>query len=99
MTEPEWRRLVIEMLQEEEVTQQEKDTIVAYLAKALPKRVNVNKGSEQDLQLVLEVTPTQAAAIIAYRQSNGGFKSIDDVKKVPGVDGGKVEGMKERVEF
>ena len=99
MTEPEWRLLVIEMLQEEEVTQQEKDSIVAYLAKALPKRVNVNKGSEQELVLVLEVTPAQAAAIVGYRLGSGGFKSIEDLKKVPGVDGGKVEGMKERVEF
>jgi len=99
MTELEWRRLVTEMLQEEDVTQQEKDSIVAYLAKALPKRVNVNKGTEQELVLVLEVTPEQAAAIVAYRKGNGGFKTIDDLKKIPGMDGGKVDGMKERIEF
>ena len=99
LTEPEWRLLVIEMLQEEEVTQQEKDSIVAYLAKALPKRVNVNKGTQQDLQLVLEVTPAEAAAIVGYRLGNGGFKTIEDLKKVPGVDAGKLDGMRERVEF
>ena len=99
LTEPEWRRLVIEMLQEEEVTQQEKDAIVAYLAKALPGKVNVNRGTAQELQLVLEVTPAQAAAIVAYRTGSAGFKSIEDLKKVPGVDGEKVEAVKERVEL
>ena len=98
LTEPEWRRLVIEMLQEEEVTQAEKDSIVAYLAKALPKRVNVNKGSAEELVLVLEVTPAQAAAMVAWRAGNGGFKILEDLKKVLG-EGGKVEGMREWVEF
>jgi len=97
LTEPEWRRLVIGMLQEEEVTQAEKDSIVAYLAKALPKRVNVNKGSAEELVLVLEVTPAQAAAMVAWRAGNGGFKSLEDLKKVLGD--GKVEGMKGWVEF
>ena len=98
LTQPEWQRLVIEMLQEEEVSQQEKDAIVAYLAKALPKKVNVNRGSEQDLQLVLEITPAQAAAILRARPA-GGFKTIEDLKKVPGIDGAKLEAMKDRLEF
>ena len=81
------------MLQEEEVTQQEKDTIVAYLAKALPKKVNVNKGSAQDLQLVLEITPAQAAALIAARP----FKAVEDLRKL--VDSSKLESEKDRLEF
>jgi DNA uptake protein ComE-like DNA-binding protein len=97
LTEPQWQRLVIGMLQEEEVTQAEKDSIVAYLAKALPKRVNVNKGSAEELVLVLEVTPAQAAAMVAWRAGNGGFKGLEDLKKVLGE--GKVDGMKGWVEF
>ena len=93
------------MLQEEmDVTQAEKDQIVDYLAKAFPgqidiKKVNVNTGAAKEIETTLELSPENAAAIVRYREQNGAFKTIDDLKKVPGVDAAKIEAKKDRLEF
>ena len=102
MSKPEWKAKVTEMLQEEtDVTDEEKDAIVEYLAKNFPKpeKVNVNKASAKEIALVLEMAPKDGDAIVAYREKNGAFKSFDDLKKVPTVDAGKIEARKGRIEF
>lgn len=104
-TKPQWQDKVLEMLQEEmDVTQAEKDQIVDYLAKAFPgqidiKKVNVNTGAAKEIETTLELSPENAAAIVRYREQNGAFKTIDDLKKVPGVDAAKIEAKKDRLEF
>jgi len=40
-----------------------------------------------------------AEAIVAYRQANGDFKTLDDLKKVPGLDAVKVDAQKTRITF
>ena len=44
--------------------------------------VNINTASVAELDAVKGVTPRQAAAIVDYRDKNGPFKSVDDLKKV-----------------
>ena len=61
--------------------------------------VMVNKAPADELQLALDVPPEIAAAVVNYRQGNGPFKTIDDVKKVPGIDAAKVDAAKNRVVF
>lgn len=61
--------------------------------------VNVNSASEAELELALQISRKEAIAIVEYRDKNGKFKSIDDLKKVPGVDTKKVEANKSRVSF
>jgi competence protein ComEA len=99
-TRAEWKDKVLEMLQEEpDVTEMEREQIVEYLTRNFGKRVNVNKAAAKEIEAGLEITAKDAAAIVAYRESNGGFKSLDDLKKVPGLDGRLVELNKRRVEF
>jgi competence protein ComEA len=59
----------------------------------------VNKAPADELQLALDTTPEVAAAIVRYRQEKGPFKTIDDVKKVPGIDAAKVDAAQTRVVF
>ena len=73
-------------------------TIINYLATLLG-RVNVNKALEPDIEAVLELTPTEASAIVSYRTQSGEFKALDDLKNVPGLDFGKVETKKDRITF
>jgi len=40
-----------------------------------------------------------AAAIVAYRQKNGAFKTLEDLKKVPALDAAEVESKKDRLDF
>jgi competence protein ComEA len=99
-TKPEWQAKVLEMLQEEpDVTQPERDKIVDYLARAFPKHVNVNAAGSNELETVLEISTKEADAIVSYRQQKGAFKNVDDVKKVPGVEAGRIEAAKNRLEF
>jgi competence protein ComEA len=99
-TRAEWKDKVLEMLQEEpDVTEKEREQIVDYLARNFTKRVNVNKATAQEIETGLEISAKEAAAIVAYREKNGGIKSLDDLKKVPGLEARVVESNQRRVEF
>ena len=37
--------------------------------------------------------------LIQYREKNGPFKSIADLKKVPGIDPAKIDAKKDRITF
>lgn len=69
-----------------------------YAADEVPK-INVNKARAIDLESGLSLKRSQATAIIRYREANGPFKSIDDLKKVPGIDIEKIEAKKDRLVF
>jgi competence protein ComEA len=77
--------------------------VVEYLAKNYPAddvpRINVNKARAIELESGLSLPRSQAALIIQYRAKNGDFYSIDDLKKVPGVDTAKIEAKKDRLVF
>ncbi len=64
-----------------------------------PPKVNVNKASAQDIETMLQLTGKEAAALVHYREQNGKFKTLDDVKKVPGLDAAKLDSAKDRVVF
>jgi competence protein ComEA len=62
-------------------------------------RININKCRAIDLESGLSLRRSEAAAIIEYRDKNGPFKSIEDLKKVPSIDLGKIEAKKDRLAF
>lgn len=62
-------------------------------------RINVNKAHAIDLESGLSLKRSEAAAIIEYRTKNGPFKSIEDLKKVPGIDPARIEAKKDRLSF
>lgn len=103
-TKEEWQAKVTEMLQEEpDVTEQERETIVTYLAAHFPKdqaaKVNVNQASAKDLAATLELSMKDAEGIVRYRDEKGNFKTVDDLKKVPGLDAAKIDTKKDSLEF
>ena len=74
-------------------------TIVDYLSKYQGPEVNVNKASADDLQKQLEITSTEAAAIVKTRTDKGDFKGWDDLQKVSGLDAKKLEPLKGRIVY
>lgn len=77
--------------------------VLDYLSKNFgpeaPAPVNVNKATSVDLESSLVLTKTEAAAIIQYRTAKGPFKSLDDLKNVPGLDYKKIDAKKSRITF
>ncbi|MEW6189355.1 MAG: helix-hairpin-helix domain-containing protein [Actinomycetota bacterium] len=59
--------------------------------------INLNTASVEQLDQLPRIGPVLAQRIIEYRQSNGGFKSIDDLQKVEGIGPKKFEQIKDRV--
>jgi competence protein ComEA len=100
-TATQWELKVIEMLQEEaDVTDEERAQILAYLsAHFKPSKINVNRANADDLVPMLEISKKEAEAIVQFRKQNGAFKSIDDLKKVPGIDAARLDAGKDRLEF
>jgi competence ComEA-like helix-hairpin-helix protein len=99
-TKADWQSKVLEMLQEcPDVAQDERDRIVEYLAKSFPKHVNVNTAAAKDIQVALELSAKDAEAIVKFRDQKGKFRNADDLKKVPGIDGAKIENVKKRLDF
>jgi competence protein ComEA len=61
--------------------------------------LNVNKARAIEFESALSLPRSQAALIVQYRAKNGDFHSIDDLKKVPGIDATKIEAKKDRLVF
>lgn len=84
-------------------TDQEFQAVVDYLARNYPgeglPRINVNTATSIELESGLTLRRSEAAAVIQYRTKNGKFKSIEDLKKVPGLDAAKIEAKKDRLAF
>lgn len=77
--------------------------VFEYLVKNYPgeeiPKINVNKATAIELESGLTLRRSQAKAVIEYRDKNGNFKSIADLKKVPGLDPEKIEEKKDRIVF
>jgi competence protein ComEA len=57
--------------------------------------VNVNTAPQIDLEAVAGLLRREAAAVIEYREKNGPFKSLDDLKNVPGLDFSKIDSRRD----
>jgi competence protein ComEA len=98
-TRQEWSEVIDQMARfGADATDQEFDQILAYLAKHFSP-IRVNKAAAKDLEGLLEVPANVAEAIVTYRLGNGDFKTVDDLKKVPELDGSKIEALKARIVF
>jgi competence protein ComEA len=58
-----------------------------------------NKATAKELEATLDVPAAVAEAIVAYRGEKGEFKTVEDVKKVPGLESATIEARKARIVF
>ncbi len=63
------------------------------------KRVNLNTADARRLEELPGIGPTLAGRIVAYRDKHGGFRSVDELKKVSGIGNKKFEELRELVEI
>jgi competence protein ComEA len=61
------------------------------------KPLNLNTATSIDLESITLFLRKESAAWIAWRAKNGPCKTVDDLKKVPGVDFKKIDERRERL--
>lgn len=60
-------------------------------------RVNINTATEADLQTISGIGPSKAQKIIAYRESNGPFKTVEDLCNVSGIGEKTLENIRDQI--
>lgn len=60
-----------------------------------PLPLNLNTATQIDLEAAGGLLRREAAAVIQYRQKNGRFKSLDELKSVPGLDFKKIDSRRD----
>ncbi|NOT24765.1 MAG: hypothetical protein HOP16_01570 [Acidobacteria bacterium] len=99
MTVPNWIATIESMKEfgataSDEDFQTVKDYIVVNFA-----LLEVNKASAKDISQVLRVDEKVAADVVAYREKQGPFKTVDDVKRAPGLDAATLDALAPRLMF
>ncbi len=86
-----------------EISADEIVAIVNYLAVAFPAAeltpLNMNKARAIQMESRLSLKRSEASAIIRYRREHGAFASIEDLKKVPGIDFAKIVAKQDSLVF
>ena len=59
--------------------------------------IDINSASAEDLEKIKGIGPMIAARIVEYRDQNGAFVSIDDIKNVKGVGVALFEKIKNKI--
>lgn len=62
-----------------------------------PGPINVNLANAQTLQSLPGIGPVLAGRIVAYRESNGPFGSVDDLLSVSGIGPSRLADLREKV--
>lgn len=99
-----WQRTVEKMVSfGMKATDTDLNTMIDYLTRSYPAddvpRLKVNTAEAIEFESILSLRRSQAAAVIKYREKIGKFKTIADLKKVPGIDPAKIEAKKDRLIF
>ena len=75
----------------------EEDVEYLLSEKSGSSKININTAKLEELQNIPGVGPSIAQAIIDYREENGKFMNIEDIKSVSGVGESKYKKMEEYI--
>jgi competence protein ComEA len=60
-------------------------------------KININSAAKQELDQLPGVGAAMAERIIEYRNNHGGFRNLEDLKKVNGIGEAKFEKIKDKI--
>ena len=60
-------------------------------------KVNINTADKDELCTLYLIGESRALSIISYREANGNFKSIDEIKNVKGIGDAIFENIKDKI--
>ena len=102
LTRDGWQEVVAKMVSlGAKASPDELEQVTDYLAENFKgeaaKPINLNSATSVELESVAALLRKEAAAWIAYRTKNGPCKTLDDLKKVPGVPFKKIDERRDRL--
>lgn len=86
-----------ENFKEQYITKENAEGIVESTNSDNKSKININTGDITELSNLPGVGSSLAQKIITYRQTNGKFKTIEDLKNVSGIGDKKYESLKEYI--
>ncbi|MDL2296118.1 helix-hairpin-helix domain-containing protein [Lachnospiraceae bacterium OttesenSCG-928-E19] len=60
-------------------------------------RVNLNTASKEELMTLTGIGEAKAIHIIEYRETNGGFRNIEEIKNIPGIKEGVFKKIEDQI--
>ena len=82
---------------EEYINEEAGEGVIPEESKVNKEKVNINTAKQTELETLNGIGPSTALKIINYREQNGQFKEIEDIKNVPGIGESKFEAIKEDI--
>ena len=61
------------------------------------EKVNINSATQTELETLSGIGPSIALKIITYRNENGKFKTIEDIKNVSGIGESKFKQIENEI--
>jgi competence protein ComEA len=100
LTREGWEEVIADMIKRgAKGTGEEFGAVLEYLAANFlgeaPRPLNINRATNIELESVAGLTRKEAAAVLAYLDTVGVCKSLDELKKVPGLDYKKIDARKD----
>ena len=66
-------------------------------SEATDTKISINKATVKELQKLDGIGESKAEAIVKYRENNGEFKKIEDIKNVSGIGDSAFEKIKDKI--
>ena len=60
-------------------------------------KININTAPAEELDKLPNIGPARAADIIAYREENGSFETIEEIKNIKGIGDKSFEDLKDLI--
>ena len=61
------------------------------------QKININTATQTELETLPGIGPSTSLKIVNYREENGKFKNIEDIKEVSGIGDAKYESIKDLI--
>lgn len=62
-------------------------------------KVNLNTAGKEELMTLPGIGESKAESIISYRESSGGFKSIEDIMQIEGIKEGVFKKIRDKIKI
>lgn len=90
-------QIYIPSMQEKDLKETKESSVTGSGEEVTEKKININLASADELTELSGIGPSRAEDIVKYREENGPFSSIDDIKNVPGIGEGIFDRMKDLI--